>query len=38
MAQIGYARVSIRSQKDDSQVDDLIASGLRQDLHRRRFR
>jgi DNA invertase Pin-like site-specific DNA recombinase len=27
MAKIGYARVSTRSQKDDSQVDDLTAYG-----------
>ena len=27
MAKIGYARVSTRSQKDDSQVDDLTACG-----------
>ena len=27
MAKIGYARVSTRSQNDDSQVDDLIAYG-----------
>jgi DNA invertase Pin-like site-specific DNA recombinase len=27
MAKIGYARVSTRSQKDDSQVDDLAAYG-----------
>ena len=27
MAKIGYARVSARSQKDDSQVDDLTAYG-----------
>ncbi len=27
MAKIGYARVSTRSQNDDSQVDDLTAYG-----------
>ena len=27
MAKIGYARVSTRSQEDDSQVDDLTAYG-----------
>jgi DNA invertase Pin-like site-specific DNA recombinase len=27
MAKIGYARVSTRSQDDDSQVDDLTACG-----------
>jgi DNA invertase Pin-like site-specific DNA recombinase len=27
MAKIGYARVSTRSQKDDSQVDELAAYG-----------
>ena len=27
MAKVGYARVSTRSQKDDSQVDDLTANG-----------